>query len=314
LLPIAAIITPAAINVVTRDNILNMERDPPQLYFDPSHYASMQTETNGDYVDPSADTLRTAFGSAMTGQIRGIAQESPNMTYTLDFLGPALSCAPADAGFIKGVYDSYMSDLGPQGNKWTYLSWVPSERGGVNSSNLTTVIKEIMPTLDVVSPDAAHIYIIPNTSLIGPYFVGQEQMSFDDQHYGYQDTLECKLYNASYRAFFNLTFANQAIEVQSRNLLNPVNVSTDINEWLFYKGGNPARHTYQAQRICYQSIMDAFGRLIVGSDLTRNGRASTMGSYAMTTIDWKTRDGAQKGLEQLFQNITLSLLSNPSLT
>jgi hypothetical protein len=307
LLPIAAIITPAAINVITTDHIMNVQRDPPQLYFDPNHYASLQTETNGAYVDPSPDTLRTAFGSAMTGQIQGIAQESPNMTYTLDFLGPALTCELADAAFIRSVYGSYMKDIGPDGYMYSYLSWVPSNPGGLNSSNLTSMIKEIRPTLDVVSPDAAHIYVIPNTSFVGPIFVGQEQMSFDDQHYGYQDTLECKLYNASYRAFFNLTFANQAIEIQSRELLNPVNVSTDINQWVL---GN----AYQEQRICYQSIMDAFGRLIVGSEMKKNGRASTVGSWNMMAIDWKTRNGTQQGLQQLFQNITLSMLSTPSLT
>jgi hypothetical protein len=286
---------------------MNAQRDPPQLYYDPNHYASLQIEGTQDYVDPSPDTLRTAFGSAMTGQIQGIAQESPNMTYTLDFFGPALTCELADAAFISRVYDSYMKDIGPDGYMYSYLSWVPSNPGGLNSSNLTSMLKEIMPTLDLVSPDAAHIYVIPNTSYVGPIFVGQEQMSFDDQHYGYQDTLECKLYNASYRAFFNLTFANQAIEVQSRELLNPVNVSKDIEAWT---PGN----THQEQRICYQSIMDAFGRLIVGSETKKNGRAQTVGSWNMMAIDWKTRNGTQQGLQQLFQNITLSMLSTPALT
>jgi hypothetical protein len=34
----------------------------------------------------------------------------------------------------------------------------------------------------------------------------------------------------------------------------------------------------------------------------------------MMEIDWMSREGARQGLEQLFQNITLSMLSAPALT
>jgi hypothetical protein len=312
LLPIAAIITPAAINVVTMDKILNMQGDPPQLYFNPKYYANLGTQTpEKRYIGPSPDTLRTAFSSAMTGQVSRIPQESPNMTYTLQFLGPALRCEPANASLVNDVYKSYMKDVGPMGYMYNYMAWVPHkniDRGNISSN-------EKSASLDIVSTDAAHIYIIPNTSLVGPFFIGQQVMTFLD-HYAYQDLLDCTLYNASYRAFFNLTFPNQAIEVQSRELLNPVNaIKNNIQEWYDANGtGPPGASAHRDQRICYQSIMDSFGRLIVGDESLRDGIRNTQGNWNMVPIDWTTRNGTQQGLEDVFQNITLSLLSASSLT
>jgi hypothetical protein len=306
LLPIAAIITPAAINVVTKDNILTTQGNPPQLFFDSKYYANIQTLINKIYFDPSPATLRTAFGSAMTGQIQAITHESPNMTYTLDFLGPTLRCDPADAAFVSGLNESYMDEFGTHGDIYNYAAWVPAK--DIGSSNLSSVIGSTMPTLDVVSTDAAHIYIIPNTTMMGPYFAGGQQMSYNAR-YGYQDALDCKLYNATYRAFFNFTFPNQIITVQSKEFLNPVNVST--RQW-----SGAANYTMfqNEQRLSYQSIMDSFGRLMVGWDHVRDGGTTTKGSWNMMAIDWKTRESSQWGIEQLFQNITLSMLSTPSLT
>jgi hypothetical protein len=312
LLPIAAIITPAAINVVSREKIMNSQGNPPQHSFDPKYYGLLNIEWISDYVGPSPDTLRAAFGSAMTGQMLAIAQESPNMTYTLQFIGPALRCDHADANLTNEVYESYMKYIGPTGDIYNFAAWVPdTDRRG--RGNLTAITKDVMPTLDFSSTDAAHIHIIPNTSFIGPYFAGSQQMGSNKTHYGYQDLLDCKLYNASYKAFFNFTFNNQAIKVQSREFLNPVNVSKDIKDWKYSKG-SPEDVVHSAQRVSYQSIMDSFGRLLVGAEASRDGNVRTRGSWKMMAIDWMSRDGAQQGLEQLFENITLSMLSAPALT
>jgi hypothetical protein len=307
LLPIAAIITPAAINVVTREKILNTQGEPPQLHFVPKYYASLQNmKYTPEYVGPSPEILRIAFGSAITGQMRGIPQESSNMTYTLEFFGPALRCDPADAALISAVNNSYMKDIGPNGYIYNYMAWVPEagiDRGNISANSKST-------SLDIISTDAAHIYVIPNTTMLGPYFAGREMMTFLDR-YGYDDLLDCTLHNASYRAFFNLTFANQAIEVQARELLNPVNIPKDIEYSMEQYHDGTLGHT--TQRICYQSIMDSFGRLLVGREMKRDGTIFTTGSWNMVPIEWTTRNGTQKGLEQLFQNITLSMLSVPSL-
>ncbi|KAH8724907.1 hypothetical protein GQ44DRAFT_727405 [Phaeosphaeriaceae sp. PMI808] len=310
LLPITAIVTPATMNVVTGENVLRLQGDPPQLYFDPNTYANLQTLVRSNYIGPSPDTLRTVFSSAMTGRILGIAQGHPNMTYTLQFLGPALRCDYADATLISNVYASYKRYLTGIENQYRYIAWVPSNNG---RGNLSFATGENIASLDLESTDTAHIFFIPNTTSAGPNFVGGIQLGSNNDHYGYQDLLDCKLHNASYRAFFNLTFPTQAINVESRELLNPVNVSLDISKWQ-RPAGSPDAVAHQAQRICYQSIMDSFGRLLAGYEWWRDGYVVTQKtSWNMMAINWTTRDGTQKGLESLFQNITLSMLATSSL-
>lgn len=311
-LPIAAIITPAAIIVSSYQETRSLSSTPRQLYFDPTRYASLQTLLVKDYVGPSSDPLRAAFGSAMTGQQLVIPAANSNMSYTLNFLGPALRCDPAEASFIREVYEAFLDQLADPISQYRYIAWVPVDKGQVNLNLTNNGV-----FLDLVSTDTAHLYIIPNTSIAGPMFAdGSDGSSGNDNiHYGYQDLLDCKLYNASYQAVFNFSYPSQTIDVRSRTLLNPVNVSSDVSEWYFSDENAADVVQMQAQRICYQSIMDCVGRLLVGYESWRDGyKLQDSGNWASTSIDWTSRDTAQQGLEELFQNITLSMMSSPSLT
>lgn len=246
----------------------------------------------------------------MTGQILGIPQAYSNMTYTLRFVGPALRCDHAGANLTGDVLASYMENLSRTRNRYRYISWVPSYKG---RGNLSAAFGNSIESLDIYSTDAAHIYVIPNTTEAGLMIFRRIPVRSDDDHYGYQDLLDCKLYNASYRTFFNLTFPTQAVTIESREFLNTVNISTDISKWR--PNGSPDVVDHHAQRICYQSIMDSFGRLLTGHEWWRDGIIVTAHtSWNMIAIDWTTRDGTQKGLEALFQNITLSILAAASLT
>jgi hypothetical protein len=230
------------------------------------------------------------------------------MTYTLEFNGPAVRCDPASSSVIQDVYDAYIDQLTSIENQYHYISWVPTGSGEYNLTDTTA-------TLDLVSTDAAHIYIIPNTSVAGPIFVGGEQVTPSDARYGYQDLLDCSLYNASYTAFFNFSYPSQNIDVRSRKLLNPVNVSTDISRWKNTEENSPYVVEQQAQRICYQSIMDSYGRLLVGYEWERDGfTVNEKTSWNMISIDWTSRVTTQRGLEELFQNLTLSMMGTSALT
>lgn len=307
LLPLAAIITPAAIIVSPHQETRNFSTTPRQLYFDPTQYADMETFQITSYVGPSSHSLRAAFGSAMTGQQLVIPVAYSNMSYTLGFLGPALRCDPAEASFVHEVYEAYLEKLADPIIQYRYMAWVPVDTGRVNLTNSEQ-------TLDLVSTDTAHLYIIPNTSIAGPMFI-DEQNSPGDSRYGYQDLLDCKLYNASYQAVFNFSYPSQTIDIRSRTLLNPVNVSRDISDWYFSDKGAADVVQMQAQRICYQSIMESLGRLLVGYQWWSDGyKITDRGNWATTTINWTSRDTAQQGVEEMFQNITLSMLSSPYLT
>lgn len=309
LLPIAAIITPATITVSAVSKTSTQMGSPPQLYFDPNNYASLQTTVRTDYVSPSSDTLRTALSSGLTGEILSIPAAFANESYTLEFFAPALRCDFADASLINETYTTYMEQMTGIENVYQYIAWVPVANSSFDLSETTTF-------LDMVSTDAAHIYIIPNTSAsAGPVYVGGEMITGEDDHYGYQDLLDCKLYNASYQVFLNFSYPTQSIEITSRTLLNPVNVSVDISEWYFGTVQKPPIIIkQQAQRICYQALMDSLGRLLVGNEWQRDGFTVTQQtSWSMMSINWTDRTAAQRGVEELFQNITFSMMSSTAL-
>jgi hypothetical protein len=311
LLPIAAVVTPAAINVVGREDSTTSLGSPAQLYLDPLAYGNLNTVAVARYIGPSPDTLRTAYGSAMTGRVLDIPQTQPNMTYNLSFIAPALRCDHGDDALISQVNASYHRHLMGIENEYHYIAWAPTD--AEDRGNLSFATGENIETLDTVSTDGAHLFIIPNTTVTGPIRVGGMLLTPEDSHFGYQDILDCKLYNASYKAAFNFTFPTQQVTVDTVDFLNPVNVSEDTAEWQ-YQEGSEYDLARQAQRISYQAIMESFGRLLAGYEWWRDGFVVTQASsWNMMSIDWTTREGAQKGVEQLFENITLSMLSTPSL-
>lgn len=165
----------------------------------------------------------------------------------------------------------------------------------------------------MVSTDAAHIYIIPQTGISLPVFDNRDKVRPCNAQYCCKDMLDCSLYSASYTAFFNFSYPLQNIDIRSRTLLNPVHASVEIQQWMNLDSPDIVKQ--QAQRICYQSIMESFGKLLIGfTVLMYVYTFTTATKWNMLSIDWTSRDTAQKGLEELFQNITLSILSNSLLT
>jgi hypothetical protein len=127
--------------------------------------------------------------------------------------------------------------------EFRYIAWVTTDNLDFDLSSETTAF------LDDTSGDTAHLYIIPNTSISGPLYSDGRQVMPDDMHYGYQDTLDCKLYNASYTVSFNFTYPIQSVSIQEKRLLDLVPASQDISQWV------STGDTRQAQQICYQSLM-----------------------------------------------------------
>lgn len=260
------------------------------------------------YLGPSVNTLRVGYSCATGGEILNIPAPDSNATFTLQFHGPALRCDPADEGLISEVYQEYLDRLTSIEDAYYYISWVPGLAGRANLTDANN-------TLDTVSTDAAHIYVIPNTTVSGPVFAGGQNLTSSVTHFGYQDLIDCKLYNTSYEVFFNYSFPTQNIAVRDRKILNPINVTTDIDEWYYTTSNTPSTVQRQAERISYQAIMDAFGRLLVGSERQRDGFTITdHSSWAMLSINWTTQETAERGMEELFQNMTFSMMSSEALT
>lgn len=114
---------------------------------------------------------------------------------------------------------------------------------------------------------------------------------------------ECILHNASYEVDFELEYPRQSREVRIADWLNPVATM------------RPVAQT-QPAIISYSAVMDAFGRILVGKstqDMRLGSDVAYLTSWKTLHVDWKSGDEVARGLEQLFQNITLSLLSDEGL-
>lgn len=114
---------------------------------------------------------------------------------------------------------------------------------------------------------------------------------------------ECVLHNATYTIDFSFQYPNETRKVAISDWLNTVaiaNIPTEREE----------------ASVSYLAIMEALGKMLVG-----NATHSHYGSYTdhltnwrLFEIDWSDGEAVRGGLESLFQNITLSLLSDSGLT
>jgi hypothetical protein len=124
--------------------------------------------------------------------------------------------------------------------------------------------------------------------------------------------LACSLMNASYSVRFDFKYPSQTINVTSIQHLNgvPATNSISIYDNDFMAGSAPAS---------YQAIMDAFGRIMVGSSISSHygGVISFTTLFPATALGDLTSqvnmiapNDFGPALEELFQNMTLSLLSS----
>jgi hypothetical protein len=216
-----------------------------------------------------------------------------NASYSMDFVGPALSCHPEDSKLLSNfTYQGTES-----GDPVSYISWVPSDQ---YNANMTTppgygAQTNDTITLDFISTDEARIFVLALLS-------GTTDYTF----------LACSLMNASYSVSFDFKYPSQIIRVTSIKHLNgvPATDSISIYEDNFMAGSAPAS---------YQAIMDAFGRVMVGSSVSSHygGVTSYTTLFPATALGDLTSQPSMiapsafgPALEELFQNMALSLLSS----
>lgn len=147
--------TPGTITVNSTQELPEYAGLVPQLEYNYKQYLSLENDAN--YIGPSNLLARLAISSAMQGEILPIAAPQPNASYSMDFVGPALSCHPEDSKLLSNfTYESTET-----GDPISYISWVPSS---IYNATMTTppgygIINDT-ETLDVESTDRARIFVL----------------------------------------------------------------------------------------------------------------------------------------------------------
>ena len=306
-LSIIPVITPGSITVVSRAYQDLTYLKVPQLN------VNYSTWVEGGIDNPSwgAPALHSiAMASASLGEILPIRFNYTNATYHLEFNGPAIQCYNADIAKTLNISDTLAITLkhgemgGYNNSYYSYYSWVASE----NIWNPDTIhCGNDRNNLDTASPDRARLYIMTNggTGWYGNHTAG--------------NLTECSLYNATYNVDFQFNNTQQTV-ITHINYLHGVPLTWDIDQ-MYSDAENVERVG------AYGSLMSTFGSLLVGSIASA---ADTTLSQACTSVRYTNiglsfdslfppetawyavppLENLQSCIEEVFQNITISLLSN----
>ena len=314
-----------------------------QLDFNRSSYA--QFSQNPDYIHynytaPQYLLDKVSRATAAGGEILPAPAPAVNSTYDYDFYGPSLSCQDAS----KQVLSDFSSAVSLQPLTYYYIAWAPSSSNTMSDlqQNLETKFSG-GNTLDQIN-NPASLFIASRP--VPP----QNESPSDDW-----TLLQCSLVNTSYAITFTNQNGIQTANITKSDELEGVAAITGIEINSSAKDISP--HNWQ-RTIAYQSILDAFGRLLVGSiaqqaggdlgvgiiesyldvwttaatsvmstslsqtpelyDILTNVRNMAIVIPGVCDVDYdsqlvdKSALPLRYAVEQLFRNITLSLLSYDS--
>jgi len=247
-------------------------------------------------VSGDSRIYKLAYHAGSSAQPVPLKSTFANETYHLDFEGPAVKCMSANDSLVYNITIDHGTTSG--GNPTELLAWVAGDKPSKVMGETGT------KTLDMASPDAARLFVMTNT---GNW---SETLSADSNGMPYQyrkvNVTECLLYNATYSVDFVFNYPGQSRDVRIMDWLNPVATITELTR------PNPAT---EPAVVSYTVIMDAFGKMLVGTSFRSHYGADQayLTSSKILNIDWSSGEAVARGLEQLFQNITLSLLSDEGL-
>ncbi|KAH8800282.1 hypothetical protein F5884DRAFT_548026 [Xylogone sp. PMI_703] len=295
LLPLASIVSPSALSPTSTLQGRSEMVQVPQLDF-ASFNKYANTEANDEETFQSAGILvsRVARASATQGEILSISAPFPNSSYALDFYGPGLSCQNVSSSEEQAWLFNHTASSG--GNApFIYISWAGAN---FNDSSSTA-------PLDYESDDSSKIYVVLQDFANSTFEVTQ-----------------CALMNVSYSVDFEFQSNIQTLTI-NKEFMNgvPTNEST-VN--------------MTAEEVAYQSLMYISNQLLLGSieespigglvfsdgisvQLTDLGIMSplceSLASEPSGEGNYQYFGDCQDSsfpaaIEELFQNMTISLLSN----
>jgi hypothetical protein len=331
---LAAVFTPGTIHVQSdlryQDDQPLKPAQPQEFWYGTQNYAATQLDytalwkiDNHTYADvinngPSSDLNSVAIGSVSRRGILSIPPPSQNSSYELSFFGPALSCNSLSAA----DFSTFNTSLSAAYNH-TYLPGMRTFLGGVeaNFSPRSLVLKYNAwvgtTDLNLSNPnwnnDTTTTTTIdePNQANVN-YFYLSSGSSQDES----TALVACHLHNATYNVSFSFENSQQSVNVLSVAIEEPVpyNATVDYNDPDY---GN----------IVYNAVLDAFNNIVIGAATNDTGTEAPNILYyggpvsisaLQDFIESKskytlTSDAVIKTLEAMFQNVTISSMSSPSL-
>lgn len=313
-IPLAAVVAPGSLTVSpqTTDETLQVRVRQPDFNF--TNFGSF-TGGGGQILLGNAKIYGLAYRTASTGL--PISMSSPenyqNASYHLGFHGPAIKCGPANETFIHNLthdfgLEKYQRDM------TLFLSWV-------GPSIPSADYEPSVAALDTISSDGARIYVMNNQGNWNVTRTYDSHIALDGSQqtktHRQVNVTECVLFNATYSVDYQFAYPDQTRQASVSSWNNPIALQSSYIQTKGYvqSTGEYGDSTIADQTFSYGSVMDAFGQMLVG-EVTRdryNTQRVTSTIWKLVSIDWKDSRAVIQDLESLFQNITLSLLSDDAL-
>jgi hypothetical protein len=296
-IPIATITAPGSLTVSPLSfNETFMDYNVPQLQFD--NMTNYGDTIIGEYdvaVRPLINKL--AIRAASAAEPVPIASSHLNESYHREFYAPAVRCSiSANTSRVRNI-SIEMGEQDSGGSGMDFLSWAGREED-FPLGDLT------LTPLDVLSTDGSRVFVVTSEGTSNTTY-NYTSSSQGDTQAPQRSVVECVLHNASYSVRSAFRYPSQTHEVNILRWLDPMSAAAlgDVSQERLH------------QFVSYLTVMSSFGKLLVGSGYWTHygGSGSYVSSWAILDIDWADRDLIPQQLERLFQNITLSLLSDSGL-
>ena len=326
-IPIAAVFTPGTIHVqpaLKYDNAALLRPvEPQQSWIGTQNFAQTELDytaiwkvgehTFADAVlnGPSGALYSVALGSISQRNILAIPPPNENSSYELSFFAPSLQCS--------GLPDQDLVDFERSisaAEKAGYLPGQDTTLEGVETVNNSTVL--IVKYNAWISSTQGQNLTNPSWNN-GTYDQTQPDEANDQYFYFSSGTdsilLACHLHNATYSANFTFVNSVQTIVIKSVIVheLIPLNATVDVDKPDY-------------ANLVYNAIYNAFNNIVIAITINNTGTPSlnllTYGpGPVLVSALWDYIEGSNplstdlvvSTLQTIFQNITLSTLSSPSL-
>lgn len=335
------------------------------------------------YEGPRNGVQKTVTLALTNGAIQPSSPPQANATWELSFHGPALTCQAVNASFhqevLDNIYESMQAWYPACGISYAYISWTPDSSMANGSLPFSNVTGNYTLRSSTVGPEGEGFYASdgsPYPTDFPPLSIYIAALKTGDLISGTCNPgtttalanttiVECFLYNATYIS--NFTYINGAQAIDTKLPLQHIN---DVGFIAGVEGVSPLGLAYEngtsiipvtpqdynttlVEMFAYQSVMDSFGRMMVGTVANTAGwefrtvysLVATNTSILTTTFlqsnelaflqsfseghelsenseDWPgdsitiSQNGAiplTDALEEAFRNITLSLIAERTL-
>lgn len=295
LLPVSSIITPATLNVDMVSFDVFALRRVPRIDFASSNFATLPDSEFGSTSNKSWSNVITGSssytqsivaGAATQGTVLAIDPPAVNSSWKLDFHGPAIVCNTVNESLstlIKQNIEGATNASTTVGRiLYDYLSWVPTGNNleswtPFNQSENGTYIQRtaisspVFPNADVQTVE--NLSHMPLSIFVATFpHMREWDGTAHNMNQVMRDStiLRCVLHNATYHANFKFVNGFQSIDMTDENLHGAVDFVDGITNLPtstsgIYMNSSYINSEWLMETFSYQSILDAFGQILVGS-------------------------------------------------